>query len=99
MLDRVSVLWWNEVQKDLYTDKDGRTFGVELDLFNNHMSFYIRNPDGGEIPIFTNNVYQAIDVFNHLTKENTNEKELEEIRNRCSVCYYGSRIFCDICIG
>lgn len=64
MLKKEFVLAWEEVQKDLYTDEDGRTFGVENDLFNNHICFYIRYPDNSEEPIMTDDIYKAIDIFN-----------------------------------
>ena len=58
------VVWMNEVQADIYKDESGRVFGVELDLYNNHRNFYIRYPDGTEKTFFTDDVYQAINMFN-----------------------------------
>lgn len=39
MLDKNYVLGWEQVEHDLY-EEDGHVFGIELDLFNNHTSFY-----------------------------------------------------------
>ena len=71
-LEAADVVWWNEVQKDLYTDLAGNTFGVELDLFNDHMDFYIRYADGYEKPFYTDDIYKAIKLFN---EEVDNETE------------------------
>lgn len=62
-LDKAYVLHWDDVEKDLYAEED-RIFGVSLDLFNNHINFYIKYNDGTEFPIMTNDIYEAIDVFN-----------------------------------
>ena len=62
-LNKEHVLGWDDVEKDLYTDED-RIFGISLDLFNNHTHFYIKYKDGSEMPIMTDNIYDAIDVFN-----------------------------------
>lgn len=35
MLNQSEVVWWNEIEYDLY-EENGHIFGVELDLFNNH---------------------------------------------------------------
>ncbi len=72
MLDKEYVLAWDEIQKNLFTDNDGRIFGVELDLFNNHKFFYIRYPDNSELPIMTDDIYTAIDVFNGKRKLDLN---------------------------
>ena len=66
MIDKQSVLWWNEIQADI-CNVDDKTFGVELDLFNNHMNFYIRFPDCSEHFIHTHDVYEAIDEFNRIS--------------------------------
>lgn len=65
MIDKQSVLWWNEIQADICR-VDDKIFGVELDLFNNHMNFYIRFPDWSEHLIDTDDVYEAIDEFNRI---------------------------------
>lgn len=64
MLSKDLVLTWEEVQHDLFTDDDGRVFGVELDLFNGHMNFYERFPDDSELPIMVPDVFEAIEIFN-----------------------------------
>ena len=71
MINKQSILAWGEVQTDLCTDENGRVFGVENDLFNNHICFYIRYPDNSEEPIMTDDVYKAIDIFNGNCVNNT----------------------------
>ena len=67
MLNKESVFWWNEVVHDLYEDDEtGYTFDVELDLCNNHQSYYCRIEDH-YIPI-GNDIYDAIEKFNEITK-------------------------------
>ena len=39
MIDKNYVLGWNQVEHVLYEEK-GHRFGIELDLFNGHESFY-----------------------------------------------------------
>ena len=62
-LNKENVLFWDDVEKDLYAEED-KVFGISLDLFNNHTYFYIKYKDGSELPIMTDNIYDAIDVFN-----------------------------------
>lgn len=62
-LNKDRVLLWDDVEKDLYTDGD-KIFGISIDLSNNHANFYIKYKDGSEMPIMTDNIYDAIDVFN-----------------------------------
>ena len=41
MLNKESVLFWNEVENVLY-EENGHQFVVVFDLFNNHKYFYYR---------------------------------------------------------
>lgn len=66
MLNKSDVVWWNEVEHDLY-EENGHIFGVELDLFNNHKYYYHKEiKDGKEIYHFflSNDIYNAIEKFN-----------------------------------
>ena len=46
MLSKDSVLVWNEVDHDLY-EENGHIFGVELDLYNNHQTYYCKTIENG----------------------------------------------------
>ena len=69
MLDKNSVLFWNEVECDLY-EENGKVFGVELDLFNGHKSYYYKNIRCvpfhiiEEFEYLDDNIYKAIEQFN-----------------------------------
>lgn len=67
MLNTKTVLAWSEVEHDLY-EENGRIFGVELDLFNNHEYYYCKTvKDGGEYyEYFYGDIYSAIEYFNSL---------------------------------
>ena len=67
MLDKNFVLFWNEVEHDLY-EENGHIFGVELDLFNNHKCYYYKTIEyGKEIYYFLgNDIYAAIEKFNKM---------------------------------
>lgn len=68
MLNKSDVLWWNEVEKDLY-EENGHIFGVELDLFNNQKYYYHKTieEDGREFYQFLKgDIYNAIDQFNSM---------------------------------
>ena len=68
MLDKESVLFWNEIEHDLY-EKDDYVFGVEFDLFNNHVTYYYKILDDGKllfIEYLGSDVYKAIEHFNSL---------------------------------
>ena len=66
MLNKEAILFWNEVEHDLY-EENGHIFGVELDLFNNHKYFYHRK---GNTYIYLSNVkediYEAVEKFNEI---------------------------------
>ena len=69
MLNTETVLFYNEVQHDLY-EENGHIFGVELDLFNDHKYFYHRK---GNTYIYLSNfkedIYEAIEEFNKIVAE------------------------------
>lgn len=76
MLDKKSVLFWNEVECDLY-EEDGYVFGVELDLFNGHKTYYckiITKPsfysdyEKVEYLDLADDIYKAIDQFNEILR-------------------------------
>lgn len=66
MINKESVLFWNEVECDLY-EENMYTFGVELDLFNNQKSYYykITYEDGRTFYQYLHgDIYSAIEQFN-----------------------------------
>lgn len=69
MLKRETVLAWTEIEHDLY-EEDGHIFGIELDLFNDHIYFYHRK-DGFYTYLtgIYDDIYDAIDKFNDIVKE------------------------------
>lgn len=72
MLDKDTVLWWNEVEKDLY-EENGHIFGIELDLFNNHKYYYHKTIDEDGIEYYQylkGDIYMAIEQFNQLSDTN-----------------------------
>ena len=70
MLNKETVLFWNEVERDLY-EEDGYIFGVELDLFNNHKVYYCKTiEDGREYYQYLSNfIYTAIEQFNAIVSK------------------------------
>lgn len=73
MLNKESVLFWNEVENVLY-EENGYQFVVVFDLFNNHKYFYCRKDDY-EIDLTKSpreDIYDAIDQFNKLLEEYNN---------------------------
>lgn len=78
MLDKEKVLYCNEVECDLY-EENGYIFGVELDLFNNHNSFYCKTVEDGEAlyQYLADNVYVAIDQFNAILWDGREEADEE----------------------
>lgn len=71
MLDKNLVLFWNEIEKDLYEENE-YIFGVELDLFNNHQSYYCKTIDenGRECyQYLDNDIYNAIEKFNSILQK------------------------------
>lgn len=67
MLSNETVLFWNEIEHDLY-EENGHIFGVELDLFNNHKYYYHKFiAEDKEFYIFLGtDVYAAIKKFNEM---------------------------------
>ena len=75
MLDKELVLFWNEVEHDLY-EENGHVFGVELDLFNNHKNYYCKTvkksspwSDATHIESYQylkGDIYSAIEQFNSM---------------------------------
>ena len=69
MLNKEAVLAWDQVEHDLY-EENGHVFGVELDLFNDHIYFYHRQD-----LVYTylsnsnNDIYEAIEEFNQIVAE------------------------------
>ena len=75
MLNKESVLFWNEVENVLY-EENGHQFVVVFDLFNNHRYFYYRN-DNYEIDLQESprdDIYDAIDRFNKIVEEEYYER-------------------------
>jgi hypothetical protein len=69
MLSKEIVVWWNEVEHDLY-EENGYIFVVEIDLFNDHKSYYCKTVRDGK-EYYTplgNDIYKAIDKFNELMR-------------------------------
>lgn len=71
MLNKDSVLFWNAVEHDLY-EEDGYIFGVELDLFNNHESYYCKTIEDGReyYQDLKGDIYDAIEQFNKILEDN-----------------------------
>ena len=69
MINKENVVFWNEIECDLY-EENGHIFGIELDLFNNHEYFYhktIRENGLVSYLYFEGcDIYEAIDQFNEL---------------------------------
>ena len=68
MLNKDSVLLWNEVEHDLY-EENGYIFGVELDLFNNHKLYYCKTIKNGIEHyeyLDVNDIYHSIELFNYI---------------------------------
>ena len=74
MLDKEFVLFWNEVEKDLY-EENGCIFGVELDLCNNHQNYYCKtiektSPYSDSQRVYyqqlSDDIYEAIAQFNEI---------------------------------
>ena len=65
MINNDTVLFWTEVEHDLY-EESGHIFGVELDLFNNHKYYYCKTiEDGREYYVYLDgDIYTAIEQFN-----------------------------------
>ena len=77
MLDKNYVLGWNDVEHILY-EENGHRFGIELDLFNGHQSYYYEKikkyPYSDTIAIeqfeyLNDDIYKAIEQFNERLKE------------------------------
>ena len=72
MLDKERVIWWNEVEKDLY-EENGYIFGIELDLFNGHKIHYAKTTDKNGNTYYVDlhsDIYKAIDEFNDIVSKN-----------------------------
>ena len=68
MIEREKILQWSEVEYDLY-EENGYIFVVDIDLFNNQMSYYYKtiDEDGTEYYKFLHkDLYNAIEMFNEL---------------------------------
>ena len=70
MLDKSSILFWNEVEHDLF--QDGRhIFGVELDLCNGHQKYYCKEKSYVKEYFWylNDDIYKAIEQFNSIVEE------------------------------
>jgi hypothetical protein len=69
MLEKKSVLAWTEIEHALY-EENGHTFGIVIDLFNNHKYFY-HEKDGlyTDLADLEDDIYGAIDRFNDIVAE------------------------------
>lgn len=65
MLDTSYILSWSEVEHDLY-EENGKIFGVELDLSNNHKVYYCKTTkDGRELYQYLDyNIFKSVEMFN-----------------------------------
>lgn len=72
MLNPNIVLAWENVEHDLY-EENGCTFGVELDLFNGHQTYYVKstNNDVTYYQDVGDDIYKAIEQFNKILAEST----------------------------
>ena len=68
MIKREKILQWFEIEHDLY-EENGYIFVVDIDLFNNQMSYYYKttDKDGTEYYQFLHkDIYNAIELFNEV---------------------------------
>lgn len=67
MIDISTVLRWDEIEHDLYEEND-RVFGVEIDLFNGHQSYYCKTVENGKTlyHFYASDIYEAIELFNEM---------------------------------
>ena len=79
MINGEVILTWNEIEHDLYTE-NGVTFGVELDLFNGHKTYYYKTmEDGKECFIYLyEDFYDSIDEFNSIVKTTLQKNEMTD---------------------
>lgn len=79
MLNKETVLFWNEVEHDLY-EEDGHIFGIELDLFNNHKNYYCKTIENGveHYQYLTGDIYVAIDQFNEIVFQGGADHEFNQ---------------------
>lgn len=68
MLEREKILQWSEIEHDLY-EENGHIFGIELDLFNGHGSYYYKHNEQ-YIYLEGSDIYEAIERFNKLCEIN-----------------------------
>lgn len=78
MLDKNYVLGWEDVECDLY-EENGHVFGIELDLFNGHESYYCKtvkksspHSDTQHIEHYqylSDDIYEAIEQFNAMLQK------------------------------
>lgn len=70
MLGKESVLFWNEIEHDLYEEND-HIFGVELDLCNNHQTYYCKKKSYIKEYYYDlgTDIYKALEEFNEMLKE------------------------------
>ena len=70
MLNKEAVLFWNEVEHDLY-EESGYIFGVALDLFNNHQNYYCKTIEDGKecYQDLHGDIYNAIEQFNAILEK------------------------------
>lgn len=67
MISKEHILYWNEIEHDLY-EENGHVFGVELDLFNSHTSFYCKAIENDEefYQYLADDIFVAIEQFNEV---------------------------------
>lgn len=78
MLDKNYVLGWEDVEHDLY-EENGYMFGIELDLFNGHKSYYCKTITKSSpysdtqciehYQYLSDDIYKAIEEFNVLLQK------------------------------
>lgn len=71
MISKEDVLFWNEIEIDLF-EENSYVFGVELDLFNNQKSYYckILTVDNKTYYEYLHgDIYSAIDQFNAMLED------------------------------
>lgn len=72
MLNKENVLFWNEIEHDLY-EENGYIFGIELDLFNGHQVYYAKSTDKNGTTYYcdlSGDIYEAIKEFNKIVEKN-----------------------------
>lgn len=71
MISKEDVLWWNEIEIDLFEERS-HMFGVEIDLFNNQKYYYCKIltvDNKAYYEYLHGDIYSAIEQFNAMLED------------------------------